>query len=101
MKIKMENISDKAIAYLDNLCSLGEYKITKPFQLNGGLATYFELEEADHTDPNYGNTIYFYLQDPDGEQIDGVYIYEVDNKTIENFYNTILLNNHFEKYGKL
>lgn len=96
------DLNDKISAYIDEHDLMGDYKVKTPFELKdeaGSFVECFEVEWADHLDPSYGKTVYFYLFDHEGNQTDGKYIYETGMMDMHYFYKEILLDREFEIYS--
>lgn len=78
---------------------LGEYKIDTPFEVADGNFTYaFEVEWCDHIHHEDGKTIYFYIQDIEGEQVDGEFMWDINILPLDYFYTNVLLNNSFKPW---
>lgn len=91
----MENIT----TYIDKHNLFGEYRIKTPFEVSdGNIAIAFEVEWCDHLDHNEGKTIYFYLENINGDHVDGEYIWDINIIPLEFFYNNVLSQGSYEDW---
>lgn len=90
-------LTDKIMSVVEQNNLLGEYKIDTPFEVADGNFTYaFEVEWCDHLHHEDGKTIYFYIQDIEGEQVDGEFMWDINILPLDHFYTNVLLNNSFK-----
>ena len=98
-KLRAE-ITDKIMAYVDEHNLFGEYKIKTPFEVaDCDVAYAFEVEWFDHLDHSEGKTIYFYLTDINGDQIDGEYFWDINIIPLDFFYNNVLSQRSYEPWS--
>jgi hypothetical protein len=91
------DLTDKIMSLVEQNNLLGEYKIDTPFEVADGNFTYaFEVEWCDHLHHEDGKTIYFYIQDIEGEQVDGEFMWDINILPLDYFYRNVLLNNSFK-----
>ena len=87
-------------AYVDEHKLFGQYDIKRPFEVGDcDVAVAFEVEWAEYSDHSEGKTVYLYLHDIEGDQVDGEYIYEINILALDFFYNNVLLANAYEPWS--
>lgn len=92
-------ITDNIMTYIDEHDLLGEYRIKTPFEVaDGNVAIAFEVEWCDHLDHSEGKTIYFYLTDINGDQVDGEFIWDINIIPLDFFYNNVLSQGSYEEW---
>jgi hypothetical protein len=90
-------LMDKVLNHINRHKMLGEYIVKSPIKIEGNNKCFcFEVEWEDCYNVEVGKTIYFYLNNDNGDQVDGKYIYEVNEGIVELFYNEVLVNNKFK-----
>lgn len=97
MKNLRLEITNNIITYIDEHDLLGEYRIKTPFEVaDCDVAIAFDVEWCDHIDHSDGKTIYFYLTNIEGDQVDGKFIWDINIIPLDFFYNDVLLKTNYE-----
>lgn len=99
LSVLKKEISNKIIKHAEDFDLLGEYKILTPFEVsNNNFTCAFEVEWCEYVDHSDGKTIYFYLTDINGDQVDGKYMWDLDVIQLTFFYDNILLKTDYKNW---